>query len=238
MHNLSSKKNDNINIDRYLDLNRICNEHRVFHNDYSVFDNFKDEDKENFLNDNMKVFSKFLYLIQVAENREFMDMKITYTLFGVAYEYLLKICSLKINWDDYLSLYRADPKDESNRGNRSFETAKIYVLKDLKLKLPSYQHKRSREILDFVQHQRNHFAHNPFKGMDHYAVTKQIYELMSVLIATYQLKLPKETVELITEGITNNRVRSGMDFKDVEFQKYIDNLNDCALDIPLFPECW
>lgn len=242
VNKLPITKNDINNYDRHLDFKAIYDEHNDFYKDYSAFSNFNEENKERFFADNLKVFSRYISLIESLGNNDLMDMKIIYTLFGVSYEYLLKICALKINWDEYLESYKLDPKEKSNRGNRNFEAVRQYVLKDLKQKLKSKQpkeltpeqYKRSQEIISFVQLQRNHFAHSPFKGKDHYAVTKQIYEFIAFLVVLYDLKLPRETVDIIIDNINKLKVHSGMDFEDVGFEEYVARLEDYAVDVPLF----
>ncbi|WMW24694.1 hypothetical protein RE474_11480 [Methanolobus sediminis] len=225
---MSITKNDTNNYDRHLDFGAIYKECNEFYKDYSAFSKFNEEDKERFFADNLKVFSRYLYLVDSLGNNDLMDMKIIYTLFGVAYEYLLKICALKINWDEYLESYK------SIYGNRNYKFVKEYVLNDLEDKLTQEQYERSEAIMGFVQLQRNHFVHSPFKGRDHYGVTKQIYELMAVLVVVYKLKLPKETVDTINANLNKHKVLSAMDFDDVEFKDYVDCLDDYAVDVPLF----
>lgn len=225
---LSAKENDSVQISPYLDFKAIYNEHNEFYKDYSAFSKFNEKDRERFFTDNLKVFSRYLYLIKSLGNNDLMDMKIIYTLLGVSYEYLLKICALRINWDEYLESY------ESKYGNRNYKFVKEYVLNDLKDKLTQEQYERSEAIIGFVQLQRNHFVHSPFKGMDHYGVTKQIYELMTVLVVVYKLKLPKETVDTINDNLNKLKVLSGMDFVDVGFEEYVARLEECATDDPLF----
>lgn len=233
---MSAKENDSNQRDIYLDFKAIYEDCNEFYKDYSAFAKFTEQNKERFFTDNLKVFSRYLYLTEFLGNNDLMDMKVNYTLLGVSYEFLLKICALKINWDEYLETYKADPKEKSNSGYRKFEYAKQYVSKDLKAKLTCKQYKRSQEIIGFVQLQRNHFAHSPFKGQDHYAVTKQIYEFMAVLVVLYELKLPKEAVEIIKYNTDKHKVLSGMDFEDVGFKRYIQNLDNFAIDVPLFPD--
>ncbi|WP_319508134.1 hypothetical protein [uncultured Methanolobus sp.] len=223
---MSAKENESVPLSHYLDFEEICKDHKKFNEDYSVFDNFTDKFKDDFFDDNLQMISKYIFLIQVVRNEPFRDMNITYTLFGIASEFLLKICALKINWDEYLEMYKSDPNKQT------FKFAKKYVLNDLKYKLTPEQYKRSLEILNFIQLQRNHFAHNPFKGMDHYAVERQIYYLMAVLVDIYKLKLPKEVVAIINHNINELEVQCGMDFKDVGFDEYVARLEDYADDIP------
>jgi hypothetical protein len=236
VNELSAKERDNSQRNTHLDFKIIHKECSEFYKDYTAFVKFTEKNKERFFTDNLKVFSRYLYLAESLGNNDLMDMKVNYTLLGVSYEFLLKICALKINWDEYLETYKADSKEKSNSGNRKFEYVKQYVSKDLKIKLTRKQYKRSQEIINFVQLQRNHFAHSPFKGKDHYAVTKQIYEFMAVLVVLYKLKLPKEAVEIIKGNITKHKVLSGMDFEDVGFKQYIQNLDNFAIDVPLFPD--
>ncbi|ETA67818.1 hypothetical protein MettiDRAFT_1253 [Methanolobus tindarius DSM 2278] len=216
----------------YLDFERIRNEHIDFYKDYTSFDDFNDKKKECFFTDNLKIFSQYIYLINSLRNENIIDMKINYSLFGMAYEFLLKICALKINWDEYFESYK------TNHRNRNYNYVKEYVLADLDNKLSSEQYQRSEEIMTFVQLQRNHFVHNLFKGMDHYAIPKQMYELIAVLVVIYKLSLPKEVVAYIQNGINNNSFSHGMDFKEVGFEVYTDKLSDYALDIPLFNDYW
>lgn len=208
---------------QYLEFEEIIKNHKEFYNDYDQLLNFTDEFKEDFFNDNLKIFSKYVAIASIIGENEFGDfgdMKIKYTLLGVATEYLLKICAVKINWTEYLEEYSL------GKNKQSFEFAKSYVLKNLKDKLNKQQYKRSHEILYFIQTQRNHFAHNPFKGMDHYGVTRQIYTLMLVLVEIYNLNLPEETTKFIIEKIDKHKVISGMDFEDVGFMEYVNRLEE------------
>jgi|GEM_PF-4300857 hypothetical protein len=226
VNKLSAKENESVQLSHFLEFDEICEHHKKFNEDYSVFDNFTDEFKDDFFDSNLQMISKYIFLIQVVRNENFRDTNITYTLFGIASEFLLKICALKINWDEYLELYKSDPT------NQMFKFAKKYVLNNLKKELSPEQHKRSLEILNFIQLQRNHFAHNPFKAINHYAVTRQIYYLMAVLVVIYKLKLPKEAVDLINHNINELKVDSGMDFEDVGFDEYVARLEDYSDGIP------
>lgn len=156
-------------------------------------------------------------------------MNIIYTQLGVASEYLLRLCALKANWDEYLKHYKPKPKEQKRKQNqyRSFECARQFLINDIKdnNRLTDEQLKRIELIIECIQIQRNHFVHNPFKAMDHYAFKRQIYLLLGTLAQIYDLDLPEEAIEILLDNIERHRVISGMDFEDVGLEQYAAKLN-------------
>ena len=90
------------------------------------------------------------------------------------------------------------------------------MIDSLKNKLDKKQLKRAREILDFIQLQRNNFIHNPISGSGHYAIETQCLKLILALYKLYSLNFNKEDIQKIKDKIEYfEKNNSGMDFEEV-----------------------
>lgn len=91
-------------------------------------------------------------------------------------------------------------------------------------RIDSNQFTRCKEVINYIHVQRNNFVHGSFKGQHHYAVWKQVFLVMALLIDTYSFEPKNNLVNNIVENIEKNTVVSGLDFEDVGLMNYVNNL--------------
>ncbi len=196
-----------------LDFDKINDEIRQYYEDIEPTLNFSEDNKKKFFKERNYTLNQFIRMLTEFEKIAYPDIQIYYSNLGIFYELLLKTCLLKENWKDYVLAYK-----EKNKQN--FEYAKSQILKSLDSKLSSEQIERARQVLDFVQIQRNNFAHSPFKGFNHYATEKQVYLVPIVLNKLYNLGLNVAPFIFETDDLDLEfEMPKWLDFKSVGFKK-------------------
>jgi len=122
-----------------------------------------------------------------------------------------------------------------NKKDKSFGFAKKCVFEDLEKRIDGNQFTRCKEVIDYIHVQRNNFVHSSFKGQNHYAVWKQVFLVMALLIDTYSFEPKNDLVNHIVENIEKNTVISGLDFEDVGLIDYVNRLKG-KLSVSCDPE--
>ena len=202
-------------MDKFLDFREIEKECRKRYKKSPFSYEWSDKGIEIFFKDRQISYSHYVKLIIDEEYPYLQDMKLKWVIIGDFFEFLIKMCLLKENWNNLGMLYDSEKKEFYK-----FEVPKQLLMDSLKLKLENKKLTRIREILDFIQLQRNNFVHNPLAGMDHYAVEKQYLELILLLNEKYSLNFLEEDLNKINERIKFIKLNSsGMDFEDKELNK-------------------
>jgi hypothetical protein len=135
-----------------------------------------------------------------------------YTLIGHFFEGFIKTILMMENFDSFFSNYYNKKKPLSK-----YENAKQELTTALNKKnLDKEQVKRIREVLDYVQTQRNNFVHFPLKTYDHYAVKYEMYIVIKKLCEQNKVKFSEENIEKLNNAIEReSRYIGGIKFKDV-----------------------
>ncbi len=195
----------------FLSFQEITKEAQEHYNDLTKLITFDEKQKQQFFNERKKTLEKFIELILYTNFPNLSDTQVHYSLFGPFYELLVKLCLLKEDWKKYIEEYNTD------KSRRNFEHAKGMLFPILKnKKLNDKQIRRVREILDFVQIQRNNFLHSPFKGYDHYATQTQFFELIAILDNLFGLKIDDTLLfDMLNQTFYYKRNQSGFDFEEV-----------------------
>ncbi len=203
--------------DEYLDFENIIEESKEFYKDFNSVKNMNAFHKEQFFRDKAKTISKMFQLVEF--DYSYIDeMQIYYGVMGLSFELLIKICVLKMDWNNYVNAYLQDHK------KRSFEYAKQELVKDLKNKISETQHLRIKNILDYIQLQRNNFLHNPLKGIDHYAMANELFMCVAVLIQIYDINISDELRSIIIQKTRKYDYSNGKDFEEVGLYEYVEKL--------------
>jgi hypothetical protein len=198
-------------VESFLSFPEITSEAQEHYKDLTKLKKFNTKQKSQFFKERKLTLEKFLELILNTDFPNLADTQVHYSLFGPFFELLVKLCLLKENWKDYLSIYL------EGKNKRNFGYAKSQLLNKLKnKKLNEKQLLRVKETLDFVQVQRNNFLHSPFKGYDHYATQAQFFELIVILDYLFVLKLSDDLLfEMLNKAYSYKRNNSGFDFEEV-----------------------
>lgn len=152
--------------------------------------------------------------IKKAEHGEgsISDWDSYYTLIGHFFEGYIKTILMIENFDNFFLNYN-DEKKPLNK----FEYAKQELTTALEKKnLDKEQVKRTREVLDYVQMQRNNFVHFPLKTYHYIGVKYEIYMVVKKLCEQNQIKFSEETIKKLNNAIARESYyREAMKFKDV-----------------------
>ncbi|GEM_PF-6631985 len=205
-------------IKKNLDFEEITKEAREHYEDLNPLVNFDEKQKKQFFKDKKQTLEKFIFLMINTNFSYLSDTQVYYSLIGPFYELLIKLCVLKENWQEYLKDYNQDKR------KRDFEYTKNTLMKALKNKnLQDDQINRIKDILNFIQVQRNNFLHSPFKGWDHYAVQTQMFELIALLDDIFKIEINDDLLfEMLNQTFFYKRNNSGMDFEDVFENKIME----------------
>lgn len=196
---------------KHLDFREIERECREKYKKSPLDYDWSDKNKEFFFRDKQHVFTHYIKLIIDEEYTSLQEMKLEWILMGDFFELLIKISLLKENWTNLGLIYNYEKK-----GFYGLEISKQILIDSLKNKLDKKQLKRAREILDFIQLQRNNFIHNPISGSGHYAIETQCLKLILALYKLYSLNFNKEDIQKIKDKIEYfEKNNSGMDFEEV-----------------------
>lgn len=197
---------------KYLDFDEIkkeCEEH--YEKSPHSYD-WSEKNKKIFFRDRKRAYSHYIKLIVDEKYPSLQETKLKWVILGDFFEFILKICLLRENWANLNLIY-----DSKKRKYYGFRGAKHLLLNSLKKKLNEKQFKRTKEILDFVNLQRNNFIHNPISGSDHYAIETQCLKLILTLNEFYSLDFNEEDILKIKNRIEHFKANnSGMDFEKVE----------------------
>jgi len=198
-------------VKKSLDFKEIIKEAKDHYENLSLLAGFNEKQRSQFFKEKKQTLEKFIFLMLNINFSYLSDTQVYYSLVGPFYELLIKICVLKENWTEYLKAYNKE------KNNRNFEYAKNTLINIIKNKnLSDKQINRIKEILNFVQVQRNNFLHSPFKGWDHYAVQTQMFELIALLDNIFDTKINDDLLfEMLNQTYLYKRNNSGMDFEDV-----------------------
>jgi hypothetical protein len=199
-----------------LNFKKIIKETNNFYSDIKNFIEFDDEQKNQFFKERIGTLEKFIQLILNTDFSYLPDTQVYYSLLGPFYELLIKLCLLKEKWKDYLNSYQGKKRD--------FEYAKAQLISQLKNKnFEDKEIKRIRDILDFIQIQRNNFLHSPFKEYDHYAIQTQFFELIAILDDSFNININDDLLfEMLNRVFNYKENNSGSDFEDVFETKVIE----------------
>jgi hypothetical protein len=152
--------------------------------------------------------------IKKAEHWEgsISDWDLYYTLIGHFFEGFIKTILMIENFDSFLLNYY----DETKRLNK-YENAKQELITALNKKnLDKEQVKRIRDVLDYVQMQRNNFVHFPLKESDYIGVKYEIYMVIKKLYEQNQIKFSEEIIKKLNNAIARESLyREAMKFNDV-----------------------
>jgi len=205
--------------EKFLSFQEITKEAQDYYQDLTKLINFNEKQKRQFFNERRRTLEKFIELILNTDFPNLADTQVHYALFGPFFELLIKLCLLKENWKNYLSIY------VEGKTKRNFEYAKTQLTIKLKnKKLNDKQLLRVKEILDFIQTQRNNFLHSPFKGYDHYATQTQLFELIVVLDYFFDLQINDDLLfDMLNKTFYYKRNNSGFDFEEV-FEEIIKKI--------------
>lgn len=198
--------------EQYLNFKDLNGEIRDFYKDFEKIKNFDEKGKSVFFRDKLATLSLLINNLNMNRELSVNDLQMRYSIFGVAYELLIKLCVLKFDWNNYTANYQ---------GNHRFQYAREQLIRNLQTKLNPEQCERADNILEYVQIQRNNFVHSPFKGFDHYAVLDELCLLMLVLLKIYEFEIDELAHKFLLSNIKTQQERCGLFFKDVGFAKYV-----------------
>ncbi|HEY9206053.1 MAG TPA: hypothetical protein VIO58_09035 [Candidatus Methanoperedens sp.] len=154
------------------------------------------------------------FKVKKAENWEssIKDWDSYYTLIGHFFEGFIKTILMIENFDSFFLNYYDKKKSLSK-----YENAKQEFITFLNKKnLDNEQVKRIRDVLDYVQMQRNNFVHFPLKTYDHYAVKYEMYMVIKKLCEQNKVKFSEEIIQKLNDAIERESYYiKGMKFKDV-----------------------
>ena len=139
-------------------------------------------------------------------------MKLEWVIIGDFFELLIKTSLLKENWTNLGLIYNSERKEFYG-----LEVPKQILINSLKNKLDKKQLQRAKEILNFIQLQRNNFIHNPISGSGHYAIKNQCLKLILALNKLYFLNFNEKDIQKIKNKIEYFKANNGsMDFEEVD----------------------
>lgn len=205
--------------ERHLKFEELLKEVREHYNNLDNLVNLSDDLKKSYFKRNRTTLEQFLSIIlSDPEDDDFssIDLQLYYSVLGIFYENLMKTCLLKENWNKYILEYISDKR------NLTFKSAKKLLNQSLKSKVNEKQHKRLKDIFDFIQLQRNNFSHSFLKGYHHYAVENQMLQSVLVLNKLYNLNFSDDAVFLIRNRINHFIEQPRTDFEDVKLLNLLD----------------
>ncbi len=196
-----------------LDFNKINQEIKEYYANLEPALEFSEKDKKKFFKERNYTLNRFIQLLTESEKIAYPDIQIYYSTLGIFYELLIKTCLLKENWNNFTVDYKKE-------NNQNFGYAKTQLLESLKEKITKEQADRIRQVLDFVQIQRDNFVHSPFKGFSHYTTEQQVYLVPIVLNKLYNLNLNVAPFIFETDNSDLGfEMPKWLDFKSVGFEK-------------------
>lgn len=206
----------------YLSFSEIITEIRDFYKDICKIKSKSNSERQIYITTLSKQLEQCLtqileleeLKIKKAEHLEgsISDWDSYYTLMGHFFEGFIKTILMMENFDSFFLNYY----DETKPLNK-YENAKQELTTSLNEKnLDKEQVKRIREVLDYVQLQRNNFVHFPLKRYGHYAVKYEMYIVIKKLCEQNQIKFSEETIQKLNNAIARESYyRAGTKFKDV-----------------------
>jgi hypothetical protein len=200
---------------KFIEISDYTSEIRKWYKDFSPLKGFVDYNKKVFFRESAKKLNKFLKIIIDLPNWDLSDQQPFYSVLGVFYEILMKICVAKEDWNSYIESY------SENEQNKNFEFAKQKLMILLKTKINDKQCIRMKDIFDYIQVQRNNFLHNPFKGASHDIVEREVFLSILVLNKLFDVDLNEDNVNNLKQYIDNYKILTTgqSEFEDVELEK-------------------
>jgi hypothetical protein len=207
----------------YLSFSEIITEIRDFYKDICKIKSLSNSKRQIYITNLSNQLEQCL--IQILELEEskiknaekwgggsISDWDSYYTLMGHFFEGFIKTILMMEDFDGFFLNYY----DENKLLNK-YENAKKELTTALNKKsLDKEQVQRIREVLDYVQIQRNNFVHFPLKRYDHYAVKYEMYMVIKKLCEQNKVKFSDETIKKLNNAIERETYYiAGMKFKDV-----------------------
>lgn len=210
----------------YKNLKLHISEIRSFNQDFEYLRSLTGKPRDNFINENIEMLSEFLNDSSriLFKNPEINSTYLKYGTLCLFYEYLIQFCNLKANWDESFNNFAS--KNKGGRfDKRNFEIRKQLLFQDLFSKLTKCQFERAKDILYYVQTQRNNFLHGSLKAFDDGVTFNECLLFIVVLNKLYELNLDNlvmgRIIEIIKKQNKDSIVNKGMLYKSVGFLELI-----------------
>ena len=205
-----------------LSFDEINKETINFDKDICKIKSFSGSERQIYLTDRLKQLEQCLTQIleleelqlKKAENGvgSIRDWDPYYTLIGHFFEGFIKTILMIEDFDNFFLNY-----NNENKPLKRFEDAKQELNRVLKIKnLDEEQAERMKEVLDYIQLQRNNFIHFPLKTYRIIGVKFEIYMVIKKLCEQNQIIFSEETINKLNNAIgRESYYRVAMKFKDV-----------------------
>lgn len=207
----------------HYSFDEINKEIRNFYKDICKIKSFSYNDRQGYITDQLKRLEQCLTQILELEELKIKqsenwgggsikDWDPYYTFMGHFFEGFIKTILMRENFDNFFLNYDDKKKTLSKYENAKQEFNSVLDKKNL----DKEQAERIKEVLDYIQLQRNNHIHFPLKTYGHIAVKFEIHMVIKKLCEQNQIKFSEETIKKLNNAIERESYyRVGMKFKDV-----------------------